>query len=222
MIDGTSTPNQAGINGLMKRAPYLTYDNKFTFSVGGTGSDLRSCWLMKPGVDTIHLLHNKNHPTMGIEQEDKGEQLIDGLGTGSDEHRWDIMIEFALEKGLFILDQRGCKRICNVPCGVSDNPGSDLINTIIDASLINSPTGGTLEVQAEGKVEEKNSNWLLFCDERLYSKLVRTQNDKVMVYQSTENIYRTKLPMIGSDIVICRMDALNHEVGSGETEVQAA
>lgn len=222
MINGTSTPNQAAIVGLMQRTPYMTYDNKFTFSAGGSGTDLRSCWLMKPGIDTVHFLHNKNHPTMGIEQEDKGEISVDNLGTNSDEHRYDIRIEFALEKGLFVLDQRACKRICNVACGVSDYPGVTLINTIIDASIINTPTGGTLQVQANGVVEEKKSPWLLFVDERLYSKLVRTQNDKLMVYQSADNIYRTKMHMIGDDIIICRMDALNHEIGDGENTVSAA
>ncbi|MFA7101068.1 MAG: major capsid protein [Bacilli bacterium] len=222
MLNGTTAPNQAALTGLMKRSPYTTYDNKFTFSVGGSGTDLRSCWLMKPGIDTLHFLYNKNHPTFGIEQEDKGEVLIQGLGTSSDEHRWDIMIEFAIEKGICVLDQRALKRICNVPCGVSDNPGVDLINTIIDASIINAPTGGSMEVNANGDVSELNSNWLLMCDERLYSKLVHANNDKYMVYQSDKNIYRTKMSMIGDNIIICRMDALNHEIGSGESAVSAA
>lgn len=222
MMTGTTAPEQAALKGLMKRPPYTTYDSKFCFSAGGSGSDLRSAWLIKPGIDTFHFLYNKNHPTLGIEQNDKGEQLITGLGTNSDEHRWDIMIEFMIQKGMCLLDQRAVKRICNVACGVADNPGVDLINTIIDASIINSPTGGTMEVNANGDVQDLPSNWLLFCDERLYSKLVHTNNDKLMVFTSDKNIYRTKMSMIGEDIVICRMDALNHEIDSGESAISAA
>lgn len=219
---GTNQPNQSAIVGLMQRAPYATHDSKFTFNVGGSGSDLRSCWLMKPGVDTLHMLYNPNHPTLGIEQKDKGEQLIQGLGTSNDEHRYDIFIEFMVQKGIFVRDQRALKRICNVPCGVADLPGADLITQIIEASIINAPTGGTMQVQADGRITDTPAPWLLMCPERLYAKLVVSANDKLMVYKSDDNIYRTKLPMIGDNIIILRWDALNKALGSGETVVAAA
>ncbi len=222
MMEGSSVPNQSSIVGLMKRDPYITYDNKFTFNVGGTGTDLRSCWLMKPGVDTLHFLYNPNHPTLGIEQEEKGEWLEEGLGTLNDEHRWNIWIEFMIQKGIFVRDQRALKRICNVPCGVSDLPGADLINTIIEASIINAPTGGSMEQTANGIVTELPSPWLLMCPERLYAKLVIEANNKLMVHTSNANIYKTDLPMIGPDIIIARMDALNKVLGVGETVVAEA
>ena len=222
MLKGSSVPSQSGVVGLMKRAPYMTYDNKFTFNVGGSGNDLRSCWLMKPGVDTLHFLYNGNHPQLGISQEEKGEFPEEGLGTSDDEHRWNIWIEFMIQKGIFVRDQRALKRICNVPCGVSDLPGADLLNVIIEASIINAPTGGTMEQTANGIVTELPSPWLLMCDERLYAKLVIAANNKTMVYTSEKNIYQTKLPMIGDNIIIARMDALNCVIGSGEAAVVAA
>ena len=222
MLQGSSTPNQSAIVGLQERAPYATYDGKFTFNVGGSGNDLRSCWLMKPGVDTFFQIYNPNHPTLGVESRDMGRQLIQGLGDSSDEHRWDIMHEFAITKGIAIRDQRAVKRICNVPCGLTDNPGVDLVNQIIEASIINAPTGGTMQVEADGRVTDTPAPWLLFCDERLYAKLVISANDKLMVYQSDNNIYRTKLPMIGDNIIILRWDALNRAIGSGETAVESA
>ena len=220
----TTVSNQSGIVGLAERAPYATYDNRFTFNVGGanTNTDLRSCWLMKPGVDTLHMLYNPNHPTLGIEQQDKGEQLITGLGTSADEHRWDIFIEFMVQKGIYIRDQRALKRICNVPCGVSDNPGADLINQIITASIVNAPTGGTMQVQADGRITDTPAPWLLMCDEMLYAKLVILANDKLMVYMSENNIYHTSLPMIGPNIIIARWDALNRPIGDGEAPILAA
>jgi hypothetical protein len=223
MLDGPTTPDLSALIGLKQRAPYTTYDNKFCFSAGGTGSDLRSCWLMKPGIDTIHALYNPYHPTLGVEEEDKGEQLITGLGTSSDEHRWDLFIEFMLQKGFHIEDQRAVKRICNVACGVTDNPGTDLINTIFDAANINAPTGGTLMSYDSqmNVVNELPSPWLLFCDERLYTKLVRAMNDSVKIVRTDANVYKRSLPML-DDIIICRWDALNKTIGSGETAVAAA
>ncbi len=222
ILEGSSAPNQSGIVGFMKRKPYATYDNKFTWNVGGSNNDLRSCWLMKPGIDTLHFLYNSNHPTLGIEQVEKGEWLEEGLGTNDDEHRWNIWIEFMIQKGIFVRDQRALKRICNVPCGVDDLPGADLINAIIEASIVNAPTGGTMQVQADGRITDTPAPWLLMCDERLYAKLVISANDKLMVHTSNANIYKTDLPMIGTNIIIARMDALNKVLGAGETVVAAA
>ncbi len=219
-----TTPNvkQDGIIGLMDRDPYKTYDSKFTFNVGGSGDDLRSGWLMKPGIDTLHVLYNKSHPTLGVEFQDKGEFPEEGLGSSNDEHRWNIWQEFMIQKGLFVRDQRALKRICNVPCGVTDVPGADLINQIINASIINAPTGGSMEVEANGRVTDLPSPWLLMCDERLYAKLVIGANDILKVHTSAANIYQTDLPMIGPDIIILRMDSLNKVLGTGEAEVSAA
>jgi len=224
MLNGSSSPSQSTIRGLMEMKAYATYDGEFCFSAGGTGDDMRSCWLCKPGVDTVYDIHNAFHPTMGVKMEEKTDVFVDGLGTNTDEHRWDFMIEFVLQNGFVVEDMRALKRICNVDCGASDNPGTDLINAIIDASIINAPTGGTLmSYDTEGNiVGELQSPWILYCDERLYSKLVRTQNDKLFVYTSEDNIYRTKVRMIGDDIIIAKMDALNHATGSGETAVVAA
>ena len=221
----TPTPNQSGLVGFAQRAPYAVYDNKFTFDVGGrdsTSDDLRSIWMMKPGVDTVHYLYNKNHPTLGIEMVDKGEVQIQGLGDSSDEHRYDIFIEFMLQKGVFVRDQRALKRICNIPAGVTDNPGADLFNQIINASIINAPTGGTMQVEADGRVTDTPSPWIALCDERVYAKLVIESNNKFVVLKNDNNIYRTKLPMIGDNIIIARQDSLNYELGSGEAEVAAA
>ena len=70
---------------------------------------------------------------------------------------------------------------------------------------------------ANGVVTEIPWNWILFCDEWLFAKMLVEANNKLMVYMSAENIYNTRLPMIGTDIVIARWDALNHVIGSGFT-----
>lgn len=222
MMEGSSAPNQSAILGLMERAPYLTYDNSFCFNVGGTSNDLRSAWLMKPGIDTVHTLYNPNHPTLGIEQKEMPITKVTGLGTAEDEHRWDMNVEFRTIKGICIRDMTAVKRIANIDCGLTAYPGDDVVNMAIEASIINATKQPGLG-QALGTAEPDVLNtWMLYCDERLYAKLVRASNDKLMVYQSADNIYHTKLPMIGDNIIIRRMDALNHAIGSGETVVAAA
>ena len=218
----TPNPKANGLIGLMDRDPYLTHDSKFCFSVGGSGTDLRSCWLIKPGIDTMHTLYNPNHPTLGIEEDFKGEEREDGLGTGKDEHRYNIVYEYLITKGIMIRDQRAVKRICNVDCGTTALPGNDLIEQILYAKIVNAPTGGSMTQNANGVVTEIPSNWILLCDEWLYAKLVVEANNKLMVHTSNKNIYKTDLPMIGTDIVIARWDALNKVIGSGEAAVSAA
>jgi hypothetical protein len=222
MIEGPSTPNQSAILGLMERSPYNTYDNLFCYNVGGSGSDLRSAWLMKPGIDTVCTLYNPNHPTLGIEQKEMPINKVTGLGTSEDEHRWDMNVEFRIIKGICIRDMTAVKRLCNIPCGSSDYPGEDVVRAAIRMSIINAtkqPGYG----QALGTAEPDILNtWMLYCDEQVYAHLVLAGNDKTFVYKSAENIYRTELPMIGDNIIVRRMDALNKTSGSGDTAVAAA
>ena len=218
-LKGATTPNQSAIIGLEQREPYKTYDNAFTFSAGGT-TNLRSCWLMKPGIETVSTLYNPNHTTLGIEQMEMPITKAMGL-TNNKAHRWEMNVEFRIIKGLTIRDQTAVKRVCNIPVGPTDYPGEEVVRLLIDASIINAtklPGTG----QALGTAEPDILNtWMAYCDERLYSKLVQAGNDKTFVYKSAENIYRTELPMIGPNIIVRRMDALNYALGSGETEVAA-
>jgi len=209
LIEGQASPTQNSIVGLMDRAPWNAIDSEFCFDVGGTGDDLRSAWLMQPSVTTVHLIYNPNHPTLGVEMEDKGEVFVqDPTAASLDaaEGRWDIIHEYMLQEGICIRDQRAVKRIANVPCGSNDTPGADLINNVIRASLKHNLSS--------------NKMWMLYCDADLYTQLVIGANDKLKVYNSDKNIYQTVLPMIGPNIIIRRLDALNKAVSSGETEVE--
>jgi hypothetical protein len=204
ILQGPSTPTQNAIVGLMGRAPWNAVDSEFCWDVGGTGTDLRSAWLICPGPTRVHLIHNPNHPTAGIEFEDKGESReVDP--NDSTKHRWILTHEYMIQQGLCIRDQRSVKRIANVQCAASDYSGADAINEAIKASLKHNINA--------------NKPWFLYCDADLYTQLVLATNDKLKVYTSDRNIYQTALPMIGPNIVIRRMDALNHASGSGETVV---
>jgi len=202
----STTKGQNKLIGLLERAPYQSVDNKYVFDVGGSAI-LRHALLMKLGVSTVCGLYNPFHPTMGIEEKDKGEVRVDGLGTSEDEHRYDICIEYAITKGLCLRDQTAFKLIANIPVAASDNPGSTIVDMAIEASLVNATKNG------DGKP------WVLFCSERTYAKLVKAQNDKTFVYTTADNIWRTELPMISPNITIAVMDALNLDIADSETEL---
>jgi hypothetical protein len=207
LIKGPTAPTQNAIVGLMGRAPYNAIDNEFCFDVGGSGTDLRSAWLIQPGADTCHLVYNPNHHTLGVEMEDKGEVFVQSTVTAGivTAARWDVVIEFMLQQGIVVRDQRAVKRIANIPCGASDVPTADLINQVIRASLKHSLSS--------------SKPWFLYCDAESYTQLVLGANDKLKVFMSDKNIYQTVLPMIGTNVIIRRLDALNYAAASGETEV---
>lgn len=137
ILEGPTAPTQNAIVGLMGRAPWNAYDNENTWTVGGTGNDLRSAWLICPGPSRVHLIHNPDHPTLGIEFEDKtgpnGVYKVDPLD--ATKHNWWVVHEYMIQQGICIRDQRSVKRICNIQCGASDYSGADAINAAIKASL---------------------------------------------------------------------------------------
>jgi len=214
ILEGPTAPQQNAVVGLMGRAPWKDIDNEYTYDVGGTGNNLRSAWLIKPHRSKVHLIYNPNHPTLGVGHDDKGEVFVQDFGSTSNpasldaaEGRWDIIHEFMLQEGICIKDQRAVKRIANIPCGPTDSPTAELINNAIRASLKHTVRTGD------------NTPWFLYCDADVYTQLVLGANDKLKVFMSEANIYQTKLPMIGPDVIIRRMDALNHAADSGETQV---
>ncbi len=205
-------PTQNSIVGLAARAPYTTIDSEFTYDTGGTGNDLRSAWLMQLGPSTVHLVYNPNHPTLGVEMIDKGEVFVQAFGSvpaptdlNAAEGRWDIIIEFMLQQGIVIRDQRAVKRIANIPAGATTTPTAELINNVIRASMKHS-----VNLQ---------KTWFLYCDADVHTQLVLGANDKLKVFMSDKNIYQTVLPMIGENVIIRRLDSLNHAVSSGETQL---
>lgn len=201
-------PNQSSIVGLASRAPYKTIDNEFTYDTGGTGSNLRSAWLMQPGPRGVHLAYNPNHPTLGVEMREMGRVFVqDPTAASLDaaEGRWDIIIEFMLQQGFVIRDQRAVKRIANIPVGGTTTPGADLINNVIRAANKHSST--------------MSKTWMLYCDADVHTQLILGANDQLHVYTSNKNIYQTELPMIGPNIIIRRLDSLNHAIDAGENQI---
>jgi hypothetical protein len=204
IIQGPASPTQNGIVGLMGRAPWNATDEEFCWDVGGSGTDLRSAWLFAHGPSRVHLIYNPVHPTLGIEFEDKGESR-QADATDPTLHNWIITHEYMIQAGICIRDQRAVKRLANIPCSSTDYSGAEAINAAIKASLKHNVNS--------------SRPWSMYCDVDLYTQLVLASNDKLKVHMSDKNIYTTTLPMIGPNIVIRRLDALNHAATLGETGI---
>ena len=193
IIRGDASTAPEKINGLQNRAPWNALANtEYVFNMGGS-SNLRSAWLMRPGLTTVHLLYPKTHPTKGVKREEMPKQLVtvtdtDANGSGK---RWDAITEFEWWTGLCVRDQRAVKRICNIN-NTASAVSTNLIRNIVRARLRHNMPGP----------------WFLYCDWSIYAQLVDLAGDKHNVRYSSDNPYRVSLPMIG-DIMIRRMDALN-------------
>lgn len=217
LIKGDTTPQQDSIVGMMKRAPYNAIDNEFTFNVGGStvsgNTNLRSAWLMCPGINTVHLIHNKAHPTLGIEVKRMPMQrVLDPLD--STKHAWISPVEFTFQQGISIRDQKAVKRLANIVSAYGDTLSGSFFEALMYARNMHSVVGAM-----ETSDGSKGSQWFLYVDGWTYSKIIATINvTGSQVYMGDNNIYRTKLVMIG-DIIIRRLDGLNYTSGSGETYV---
>jgi len=209
ILEGPTTPQANAIVGLMGRAPWNSPDEEFCYDVGGNNSDLRSVWMMQPGITTVHLLHNPNHPTLGVQVEEMGRSReVDpstATSTTARNHRWIITIEFMLQQGLCIRNELSVKRLANIPTASSDYAGPDVVTAAIKAALRHNSM--------------RSRPWFAYCDSRVYTQLVLSANDKLKVYTSDKNIYQTALPMIGTNIIIRSCDALNKDDASGETRI---
>lgn len=199
LLYGTAAIAPEKLDGLSNRAPWNAITNTtHVWDMGGS-SNLRSAWLVNPGLSRFHFLYPKVHPTFGVTRKEMPMQRVavtdtDANGSG---YRWDVFTDFEWMFGWAIADERSVKRICNIDSSM-DASDTKFIKKVIQARLLHD-IGGT---------------WFLLTDPYVYAQLVVMAGDKHNVQYSPENPYRVNLPMIG-DVMVLRMDALN----TGETVV---
>ena len=217
LLKGDPAPRQDSIVGLMQRGPYNAIDNEFCFNVGGSAvsanTNLRSAWLMCPGINTVHLIHNGAHPTVGVERKRMPIQRVEDPDNVGTKHSYISPVEFAFQQGICIRDQRAVKRLANIPAAYGDTLTGDWFEALMYARYNHSIIG-----QMDTMAGNKGSQWFLYVDGWTYAKLVTAANNEKGVYFSSDNIYVTKLMMIG-DIIVRRLDALSLDAASGETYV---
>lgn len=195
LIFGSRATAPEKINGLSSRAPWNDVsETDYVYDMGGS-SNLRSAWLINPGMSRVHLLYPKYHASKGVVREHMGKVFVDATDTDANASgkRWDYVTEFSWQYGLCIRDQRAVKRIPNIDSSLSAI-STTLIHKIHQARLLHE-IGGT---------------WFLYCDAKVYTQMLILAEDKQNVRYSPDNPYRVSLPMVG-DVIIRRMDALNDD-----------
>lgn len=195
MIRGTAAASNKRINGLSNRAPWNTETTDYCALMGGT-SNLRSMWLVNPGLAKFYLIHNPNNPTLGIKRTPKPQQLVDVTDTDANGSgkRWDEITEFEFEHGICIQENMAIKRICNNDYTAAVTAAT--INKIIELRLIHD--------------NFLDGQWFLWCDPRMYINLIALVQSEMNVRYSADNPYRVSLPMIG-DIIVVNVEALNYD-----------
>ena len=109
-----------------------------------------------------------------------------------------------LQQGFVIRDQRAVKRLANIPAGPTTSPSNVLIDNVIRAVNKHSVNMGKM--------------WFLYCDADVFTQLALAANDVAFRVRDTDqNIFKTNLTMIGPNVVVRRLDALNHALDDGET-----
>jgi len=194
IIRGTAATSTTRINGLRNRAPWNAVTADYAYNMGGA-SNLRSMWLVNPGITTAHLIHNPNNPTMGIKRQAQPKQLVtvtdtDANGSGT---RWDEFTDFEFEQGLAIHENMAIKHLANND--YTSAVTASTINKIMEARLIHS--------------NFLAGQWYLLCDPHMYINLINYRQTIGNVIFSADNPWKVPLPMIG-DIIVMNIEALNY------------
>ncbi len=113
LIYGNNNDAPEEFDGLATRyaglSTYGVYDN--SNGSGSGGSVQTSIWLVQWNPAFCHLVYPRNHPNVGITQEDEGKHLVDG---DNSKKMWAYITEFEFAVGISIGDIRRVKRICNI------------------------------------------------------------------------------------------------------------
>jgi hypothetical protein len=131
LIYGNWQQNPAEIDGLATRLSSL---GKNVISMGGTGSDLTSLYIVAAGPQFCHLIYPRGSSTVGVTREDLGEKVWeDDAGKPFQAY----VDHFSADYGIVIRHPDAVKRICNIEADVAP---ADLVDVIL-AQLRRLPKG---------------------------------------------------------------------------------
>jgi hypothetical protein len=169
IIYGSVGDDPLGFNGLAtmfdSSTVYPNGDSSWYYNVqlnGGGGSDTTSIWAIEWGPEKAHLIYPKD-TTGGIEVNDLGLQLVDGVTSGTKLRMW--VTQFKWRCGLFVQDERCVQRIANIETAGTDNIFNE---DYLITALNRLPEGGengltriyvnrTIKTQMEIRLKDKNN-----------------------------------------------------------------
>ncbi|MDR3191619.1 MAG: hypothetical protein LBT87_00985 [Treponema sp.] len=140
LVYGNNTADKAQIDGLAVRLSKV--DNKTVFSMGGSGNDLTSLYLIAAGADLCHLIYPKGSSSIGVTRSDQGEKIWED----QEKKRYQALVEyFEAQYGITIRDPAAVIRICNIEAAVN---GDDLIDAILSCRRRLPPGASTYALYA--------------------------------------------------------------------------
>ena len=140
LVYGNNALDKTQIDGLAVRLNKV--DNKTVFSMGGTGNDLTSLYMIAAGQDLCHLIYPKGSSSVGVTRSDQGENIWEDQNGD----RYQALVEyFEAQYGVTIRDPGAAIRICNIESTVN---GDDLIDIILSCRRRLPPGASTYALYA--------------------------------------------------------------------------
>ncbi len=174
LIYGDSSKEAAEIDGLHKR--YVNIEKDSVVSLGGTGSDLTSVFLVAVGPSLCHLIYPRGSKSVGVNRRDLGEQTRQDKNGGDFQAYVNL---FEADYGISVRDPRAVKRICNIP---PDATGADIVDKVLTLKR---------------KLPAGSQNIILYANGDILDKI-----DKAVIHK--ENVAHTATDPWGREITMIR------------------
>ncbi|MDR3161345.1 MAG: hypothetical protein LBU28_07015 [Spirochaetaceae bacterium] len=183
LIYGDWTKNPAEIDGLATRLSAL---GKNVISMGGTGANLTSLYILAAGPQFCHLIYPRGSSSIGVSRQDLGEQTWkDDEGNPFQAY----VDHFEANYGLVIRHPDAVKRLCNIPADVDP---TTLVDTIL-AQLRRLPKGAT--------------NRVIYANASILNILDKAARDRPNVIYPTTDPWGKPLTMV-RDARLRQVDAI--------------
>ncbi len=172
IIYGDNSVDKAEIDGFATRLNKL---GKNCISMGGTGNNLTSIYLVAAGPQFAHLIYPKGSTSVGVIRNDLGEQTWEDGAKG----KYQAYVEhFTAQYGITVRHPDAIKRLCNVPQSIS---GADLIDKILELRRI-MPKGA--------------ANYVVYAGASVLTKIDKEARDKVNVAHTAEDPWGREITKI--------------------------
>jgi hypothetical protein len=173
LIYGNMAADPASIDGLATRLNKLEKDS--VVSMGGTGNDNTSIFLVAAGPNFSHLIYPRGSKSAGVERIDLGEMTWED----NQKKKFQALVEhFTAQYGIVVRDPRAIKRICNIPANVT---GAALVDK-------------TLELRR--KMPMGAANYLVFANADILTKIDKEARDKTNVAHTVNDPWGREVTMI--------------------------
>lgn len=162
---GSTVTTPERFDGLSNRMASLATTTNVR-NAGGSGSDLTSIFIVQPGLDKVHLVYPKGHPSMGVTHTDLGEQTA-STAVGSNANntaQYQVYRDhFQIKCGLVVRNESCIARLANIEStGTSNIFDEDDLITLLNR-MPNAGRGAVIYVnttvltQMEIALKDKNN-----------------------------------------------------------------